>query len=123
VDITTSTAPAFTGRTRQEKPMFTSLFHRNGNPHGHNGNGDGSGDRELVIRRLASGDEDALRVLAERDTTRPPDGEVVAAEKDGRLLAAISLDSGEVVADPFHPTADVVALLRVRAGQLVPPIA
>jgi hypothetical protein len=121
VDITNSDTPAFTGRTHQEEPMFTSRLHRNGNSHRHNGNG--SGDRELVIRRLASADEDALRLLAERDTTRAPDGEVVGAEKDGRLLAAISLDSGDVVADPFHPTADVVALLRVRAGQLLPPIA
>ena len=102
--------------------MFTSRLHRNGNSHHHNGNGNGNGDRELVIRRLASRDEDALRIVAERDTTRAPDGEVVGAEKDGRLLAAISLDSGDVIADPFHPTADVVALLRVRAGQLLPPI-
>jgi hypothetical protein len=123
VDITNSNAPAFTGRNRQEDPMFTSRFHRNGNSRHVNGNGNGSGDRELVIRRLASGDEQALRILAERDTTRAPHGEVVGAEKDGHLLAAISLDSGDLVADPFHPTADVVALLRVRAGQLVPPIA
>ena len=101
--------------------MFTSRLHRNGKSHLQNGNG--SGDHELVIRRLAPGDENALRILAERDTTRAPDGEVVGAEKDGRLLAAISLESGDVVADPFQPTADVVALLRVRAGQILLPLA
>ena len=35
-------------------------------------------------------------------------------------MAAISLTSGDVVADPFFPTADLVSLLRVRAGQVLP---
>lgn len=101
--------------------MLSSRFHRNGNTQ--RPNGSGSGDPELVIRRLASGDQAALRVLAERDSTRAPGGDVVGAETGGRLVAAISLDSGHVVADPFRPTADVVALLRARTGQILPPVA
>ena len=77
----------------------------------------------VTIRELAGGDAESLRVLAERDTARAPRGDVVGAERDGRLLAAISLADGTVVADPVHPTADLVALLRVRAGQVLPPVA
>ena len=88
--------------------------------HSQNGNGhvDASG---VTIRELAGGDEGSLRELSERDTARMLRGEIVGAERDGRLMAAISLASGEIVADPFHPTADLVALLRVRAGQILPP--
>ena len=86
-----------------------------------NGNGHVDGSR-VTIRELAGGDAISLRELAERDTARGLRGDVVGAERDGRLMAAISLTSGDVVADPFHPTADLVALLRVRAGQvLLPP--
>jgi hypothetical protein len=85
-----------------------------------NGHGDGRASR-VTIRRLANGDEASLRELVERDTARGLEGDVVGAELDGRLMAAISLTDGNVVADPFHPTADLVALLRVRAGQVLPP--
>ena len=85
-------------------------------------NGNGFEDHARVtIRELAGGDSNSLRELTERDTARVPQGDVVGAERDGRLMAAISLTSGDVVADPFFPTADLVALLRVRAGQILPP--
>jgi hypothetical protein len=77
----------------------------------------------VTIRELAGGDAESLRMLAERDTARGLRGDVVGAERDGRLLAAISLADGTVVADPFHPTADLVTLLRVRVGQVLPPVA
>ena len=85
-----------------------------------NGNGHVDGSR-VTIRELAGGDEISLRELVERDTARGLRGDVVGAERGGRLMAAISLTSGDVVADPFHPTADLVALLRVRVGQILPP--
>lgn len=97
----------------------------NGNESRH-ANGNGSltrAEREVRIRALAASDQSALRALSQRDTARVPAGDVVGAERDGRLLAAISLPSGDVVADPFHPTADLVALLRLRAGQVLPPLA
>jgi hypothetical protein len=91
--------------------------------HNHtNGNGNGRADHsQVTIRELAGGDAESLQRVTERDTARSLNGEVVGAERDGRLMAAISLASGDVVADPFHPTADLVALLRVRAGQALPP--
>jgi hypothetical protein len=39
-------------------------------------------------------------------------------ERDGRPVAAVSLSDGAVIADPFVATADVVALLQLRARQL-----
>jgi hypothetical protein len=76
--------------------------------------------RPSVTLRLASdADADRLGTLAQLDSARVPAGEVLIAEIDGCLRAALALDSGEAIADPFHRTADLVALLRIRAGQLV----
>jgi hypothetical protein len=102
-------------------------LHHNGNSHNGTGAAPGNGhapavDPNVTIRPLSETDSEALRVLAERDSARAPNGSLLGAEKDGRLLAAISTSSGEVVADPFHRTADLVGLLRIRAGQLVPPL-
>jgi hypothetical protein len=43
---------------------------------------------------------------------------VLLAEVDGQLRAAVALADGTLVADPFHPTTDLVGLLRERARQL-----
>jgi len=40
---------------------------------------------------------------------------MLVAEVDDRIVAAIPLAGGPAIADPFHPTADIVELLRVRA--------
>jgi hypothetical protein len=76
---------------------------------------------DLTIRFALPADAAALHDLAALDSApRTPAGEVLVAESGGALVAALSLDDGRVVADPFRPTADVVALLRVRAGQARP---
>jgi hypothetical protein len=74
--------------------------------------------RELTLRICADGDEDALQRIAERDSSVVPGGRLLAAETCGRLVAAISLETGAVVADPFLHTADAVELLRSRSAQL-----
>ena len=72
-------------------------------------------DPTVVIRAARGSDGDALDELARVDSQRPLAGEVLLAEQDGVLVAAAA---GErVVADPFRPTADVVALLRLHAGR------
>jgi hypothetical protein len=43
---------------------------------------------------------------------------LLVAEVDGEVRAALSLDTGEAVADPFAPSAALVDLLRTRARQL-----
>jgi hypothetical protein len=72
---------------------------------------------DLTIRPAREADERALAVLAQLDSAPPLAGERLVAESDGRLVAAISLADGRVVADPFVPSADGAALLRVREAQ------
>jgi hypothetical protein len=43
------------------------------------------------------------------------------AEVDGELVAAVSLTGDEAVANPFRHTADLVAMLEMRAAQLAAP--
>ncbi len=72
-------------------------------------------DPTVVIRAARGSDGGALDELARVDSQRPLAGEVLLAEQDGVLVAALA---GErVIADPFRSTADLVALLRVRAGR------
>ena len=41
---------------------------------------------------------------------------MLGAEVEGRLLAAISIETGEVIADPFSRTSELRALLKLRAS-------
>ena len=77
---------------------------------------DGDGEGDLVIRRGRPTDAAEIATLAELDSARPLAGPSIVAESDGRLVAAVSLHDGRVVADPFAPTADVVEMLRLRTA-------
>ena len=70
----------------------------------------------LVIRYSCVHDAPALARLAALDSAPVPIGDVLLAELDGRLLAALSAD-GTAIADPFEATAGLVELLRLRASQ------
>ena len=72
----------------------------------------------IVIRPAVAADAGALLRLAALDSARRPAGEMLVAEQAGSLVAALSLSDGDAIADPFRPTADIVGLLRMRAGQL-----
>ena len=72
---------------------------------------------EVTIRALGSRDLAQVKRLAQRDSSREPRGELIGGEGDGQLLAAVSTTTGEVIADPFQPTAGLVEALRLRAGQ------
>ena len=69
----------------------------------------------VIIRAARGSDGLALEDLARLDSQRPLDGDVLLAEQDGVLVAA--LDGDRAIADPFRPTADLLALLRVHAGR------
>ena len=73
---------------------------------------------ELTLRMSAESEYPELQGLAERDSAVLPAGALLVAESGGRLLAAISLETEDVIADPFQRTADAVELLRRRAKQL-----
>lgn len=71
----------------------------------------------LVLRPATSVDSDDLERLAALDSARPLEGEVLLAYAGGEVRAALSLDSGRAVADPFWPSAELVELLRAAAGE------
>ena len=72
----------------------------------------------IMIRRSTDEDQVAIQELASLDSRRPPNGEALLAFTGTELRAALPLDGGEPVADPFHHTAEIVELLRVRATHL-----
>jgi hypothetical protein len=57
----------------------------------------------------------ALHELAQLDSSREPRGDVLVAQVGSELWAAVEVESGAAVADPFRPSADLVELLRFRA--------
>ena len=73
-------------------------------------------DQPLTLRVARPDDLPAVRRLAQLDSSRPPSGPVLLAEVGSEPVAALSVDSGSVVADPFRRTADVVAMLRQAAA-------
>jgi len=73
----------------------------------------------VVIRAARGSDGPALRRLAELDShEHVPAGELLVAETGDEVVAALSVDTGERIADPFRRTADVVDLLAYRARRL-----
>ena len=72
----------------------------------------------LTIRLATTSDELAVGRLAALDSASPPTGDVLLAEMGNELWAALSVDTGTAIADPFRPSADLVDLLRFRAGRL-----
>ena len=72
----------------------------------------------VTVRSAAAADEPQLRLLAELDEQPLPVRPVLIAEVGSRPLAALSLATDCVVADPFMPTSELIDLLRLRARQL-----
>jgi hypothetical protein len=72
----------------------------------------------LTVRLATPADAFSLRRLAAIDSASPPTGDVLLAEMGDELWAALSIDTGAAVADPFRPSADLVDLLRFRARRL-----
>ena len=76
------------------------------------------GLEQVTIRRACPDDARRLAHLAALDSQRPPAGDLLVAEVDGALWAAVTLDGTVAIADPFRVTADLMRLLRVRSAQL-----
>jgi hypothetical protein len=75
-------------------------------------------DAAVVIRHAAPSDARELDRLAALDERSLPLGERLVGVLDGRVVAALEVDSGTAVADPFVPTEGVVELLGLRAAQV-----
>jgi hypothetical protein len=78
-----------------------------------------NGNYGSVTIRAAHGlDRPALRRVAQRDSRPVPEGELLVAKVDGELQAAIALATGEVIADPFRRTVELVRMLALRRSLL-----
>ncbi len=75
-------------------------------------------EKSVTLRLGSPADEGRLARLAALDSSTPPAHPVLLAEVNGQLVAALAVSDGTVVADPFHPTVDVIELMRARARQL-----
>jgi hypothetical protein len=72
-----------------------------------------------VMRLATDADAQTLRRLAELDSQAPLEGgAILIGELNGEPVAALSLADDRIIADPFRPTAHLVATMRVRATGL-----
>jgi len=72
----------------------------------------------ITIRHARPEDRDAIGRLAQRDSAEVPEGNLLVAAVGEEIRAAVSLERGETIADPFHPTSELVRLLTARSAQL-----
>ena len=72
----------------------------------------------LTLRPLGALDATGVDRLSALEGRQAPQAPLLGAEVEGRLLAAVSIETGEVIADPFSRTAELQALLELRAAQL-----
>src|SRR5688500_8122075 len=78
--------------------------------------------KTLTIRMAVSADAEALRRLAQLDSApTPAPAPMLIAEVAGELRAAVPLYGDRPIADPFHRTVELVALLTERTRQIAPP--
>jgi hypothetical protein len=75
-------------------------------------------DPTIALRLCRVGDDPALARLAALEERPAPLGRFVVAEIDGRIVAALPLDGGPPLRDPFVRTAHLLRLLELRAAQL-----
>jgi hypothetical protein len=75
----------------------------------------------VAIRFAGEAEESTLVRLAQLDSSEVPAPPVLIAEIEGLPLVAISLVTGELIADPFTRTVELRALLELRAAQLRRP--
>jgi hypothetical protein len=73
---------------------------------------------DCTLRYTHEGDRDAIVRLAELDSQRVPTGRLLVAESGAGIVAALPLEGGHSIANPFARTAELVELLHVRSAQL-----
>ena len=72
-------------------------------------------DEKILIRTSTAADLAGLARLAALDGADVPRGAVLIAEVDGTMRAALPLDGGRPIADPFAESAHVLELLAAHA--------
>ncbi len=74
--------------------------------------------RAAIELRL-SACRDELERLAQLSERKLRGGDWIVADVNGVPVAAVSLDDGSTVYDPFKPTSQVVSLLELRRKQVL----
>jgi hypothetical protein len=72
----------------------------------------------VTIRMTGAADTPALRRLAQLDSQSPLTGPSLIVEVDREPWAAVELDSGRVVADPFRPSSHVAQAAQAHSSGL-----
>ena len=67
-----------------------------------------------IHRATTAEDSEALKRLAQLDSSTPIAAGALIGSMNGKPAAAISLEDGRVTADPFQPTAQLVQALHLR---------
>jgi hypothetical protein len=94
--------------------LHVAFLHRTGS-----GNETAGAPSESVVLRLCSVcDDEALDRLAGLEGRAVSPGRHLVAEVGGTVVAALPLGRGELLADPFRPTAHLIPLLELRAKQI-----
>jgi hypothetical protein len=75
---------------------------------------------QVALRLDRIHDHKALLLLAARDGRTLPMGPFVVGEVGGKIVAALSLKTGDRLADPSRPTSHILSLLALRASQIAP---
>jgi hypothetical protein len=73
---------------------------------------------DVVIRYARPDEADAVATLAQLDSSRAPRGNVIVADLQGELWAAVSVDDGHAVANPFRPSSELTFGLLERAREV-----
>jgi hypothetical protein len=68
--------------------------------------------------RVALGDDQPVRRLAERHGGPPPEGLVAIADVGGEAVAAVSFADGRAVADPERSSPAIITLLHMHRWAL-----
>jgi len=72
----------------------------------------------ITVRPARPEDDARLAALASMEELTLPEGPLLVALVDHEVEAAMPLEGGAPIANPFQPAAGLLTLLRVRAEQL-----
>jgi len=75
--------------------------------------------RTAIQLRLSACREELERLAALSERPLQDDGDWLVADLDGVPVAAVSIEDGTTVYDPFRPTSQAVSLLRLRRKQVL----
>ena len=67
---------------------------------------------KIIIRQAHSADAEAVQRLAQLDSTKVPEGDLIVALVGDDIRAAVAREGGQSIADPFHYTEELVDAMK-----------